>query len=789
MYPIDSTTYELVISPLLPKRYWSVDNVSRGWNKVWPPQNPTIINTTDQSFDTPDTQFVSAGLISLLVFAPFLAQDPADTCTIRIFCNFEDLVIDEAYQSTGGVSNAGWTDTKPFLNPLTIDKTTLTVASGKVTYMTGWRAKTLTGINPIPNADDREMPEREANAKQKAGTWSLKTRTLAEMMRVFIPLAGVYAPLVAAASVTTSGLSKVLGFFNFDKPRENELPTRFLQSYKNFSYANGIDQAPMVALDSANSVCPVGLHQPFDKEALNIATLCAQEQVVFTTQLTTAQAAGTLLWGWAVAPWNVPVSLSAAYHGDVHFSQLVANHTYWSWISRLFQYWRAECEVTVEVIAPAFAKAYLLLSWSPGDAEGISPSQAIDGGSFAPSITLPEMLSKVIRVSGVTKTKFRVPFRSADYVLNADVQKYRDDQDPSTDVVPATNGSLWLQVNQSLTQYSPAGSSANPVTIIVSVSFPGAQFFRPSVHQMESLPCGYFETAATPTPERPVHNADDGALPTSSMGVSHTHFFGECVEDLLTLAKRPAAYSLDLLPTTGVDKTTASLFYAPASFGSHFSPDDPLYGTQAISKSAFDQRPTNVPAWISRLFLTWRGEVTYTVINQEFAQTTASSVPLQAHMSNVEMTMNTDFVLEPVDTLSPSQTMVDWPGSNIMMGMGGYVRPAQVQGQPASIVAPYYSLDTFHLTPDFLGTASTTKFGPPYVIYPNRVCPGIIAGLLPTNTTLKNVPVGRYHNIGDNFSYGGLYPPCASTVTLAPGFYETPSGYSTSYSAWPGFLP
>jgi hypothetical protein len=786
MYPIDSTTYELVISPLLPKRYWTTESINFKWPQVWPPQSPNVtLDPQVVRVDSPETNFVSCGIVSLMVFAPFQAQDPADHATIKIYCNFEKLEFDNAY--TGHAPT--WTAPDDWENPVYPGAITY-VPSSPIWYMSGFRRKLQNGVQPTPNADDQPLPDAEAIAKEKRGTWSLATKKLSDMMRVFTPLTGVYAPLVAAASVTTSGISQVLEYFNFDKPRENALPVRYLPAYKNFSYGNGVDQAQMLSTDATNAVVPVGLHQPFDAAALQISTLCAQEQLIYSMDVDSSLAEGTTLWNWAVAPWNAPVYAYNYLDGDKSASQLMEGHTYWSWLARLFQYWRGECEITLEVVAPAFAKMYLQLTWVPGNAEDPTSQALSIAKRDVPNNSVPEMLTKIVRVSGVTKVRFRIPYRAADYALNSDVNKTPYNYAGAgiaNENFSSTNGAVFLSIVQPLTQYSPAGIKASPVRVLISASFPGIQFFRPSVHQLESAPCGYFEAASPSAPDSaPKFNADDDVVTgPMTMGLSHTHFFGECIDDVLTLAKRPHC----IFATGNFDQrfrgAVFSLFYAPVAFEKHLPLDQNILAGSPIPNK-LDLYPSAVAAWLARMFLTWRGEVTYTVVPQTYATFEGPVPTYQATLTNVDM-MQCAF--SPFGTslrseYTPYQLFGGNPSTQVSMGTGCSIRPAHVDGVPPTAVVPYYSAETFHLTPDF--RANDTIIAPfrSYTLYNNNKCPGISVSIVSGATDTSPLPLGIYANVGDNFSFGGLYPPCMSTVTLS---YTQPDivGYLADLSTWP----
>jgi len=134
--------------------------------------------------------------------------------------------------------------------------------------------------------------------------------------------------------------------------------------------------------------------------------------------------------------------------------------------------------------------------------------------------------------------------------------------------------------------------------------------------------------------------------------------------------------------------------------------------------------------------------------------------------------------------LFPSQDFSYWPGTAVALGNGVKIRPALLPGVPASAVVPYYSQETFHLTPDFFGGGTTGAPANVYTLYNNGTCPGICFGTLADTTATAPFPVAMLANISDNFAFGGLYPPCCSTVSVATGAHVLPTGYVSHVSDW-----
>lgn len=801
LYPIEHMEAELTIRPLLPLRYWSGDSVGTSWDNLLT-DGPNKFYTRAQATANsaviagPNPSFVSAGFIAFCVIAPLTGMNPADTCTIKTFLSITDLEIDCAFASISTVywpGNLG-TVRAPFGNPM------LTRVPGGNSYtkifVASQRYQLLRGIAPTFASDvDKEdtgtnqTPEKEAKSKGKVGFWTLGTRTIADIITVFTPLTGAYAPFTMAAGLTVRGLSAVLGYFKLDKPREMVIPRRMLGSYKNLTYGSGVEESQMLALDPANAVMPLGLNQPFQPCGADVGCLAAIPALLWTTTLTSAMAAGTSMLAWAVAPWNVYSEVILIGPARPRFTEGTIHPTSWSWLTAISEYWRGDCVIDLEVIAPAFAKTTLLLSWEPGD-----PETLINYPVAAHPDAVQNTHNQIVRVSGTTRARFVIPYRSHMHACNSIPTRYTPFGSFTDNLQALTrqqsfNGGFFITLLQPLTQYSPAGALVSPVTVLVSVSWPGLQLFRPSAGSAQSAPaCGmnvgpllpeaktHAQGSESPSEfvhlERPTFASDVVSVHANTLGLSPTHFFGELIHSIIPLCKRPGV--LSILNGNANNPVTLAIKQSLFNFPLFIS-RQPLLEADALDRGAAItdlEYPFSYAAWFSKIFLTSRGEVTYTVIPRvqsgQAVLYPAAGADDNGSVRIANVALYPRSMLATTNNLAPYDTSLGYSntysGDTNALAAAMLYRPAMSGGIPATAVAPYWSMATFQLTPDQYWRPGIAT--PLYYQYNLNIdIPGVEISVAAAAGTSWNILASA----GDNFSFGGFYPPCADSFFSTDG--------------------
>jgi len=526
-------------------------------------------------------------------------------------------------------------------------------------------------------------------------------------------------------------------------------------AWKDLNHSDGLDEVKHLGVKTNNSIIPIGKGQPFSVEDMSISNIVSQSQLIMWRQFDNTQAAGSLLMQWAVAPWNVPCTEKYQYtdptgdHGLGHTSQATNMHTYASFMSNCFNYWRGTCVVDVHVIAQAFSKAYLGFTWIPGDSEAMFSDQAPYpvGGSVVLS-DLANFRTHVVEVDGNTESSFEIPFLCPEYYLNSSISM--------TDIL-STNGTLLVYVINPLTSFS-IGGGIRPIDVLVNVGWKDFEFARPSTHDLMNTGIGgqlYCDILPNDVVE-------------DELELQSGEFFGETINEICDLTRRPT-YLAKHKQTNDLTQDTVivSLFSNMPYNVQTVSPDVLIYGPNKRNKSRPPLGPACFANYISRIYLTWRGEVTYTVLSIGESYDDGNVVGSESmgivmanviDRSTVQKAVNT-----PISGSDNARAVVTTPMCTAF-GAGATYRPVNLRAMPASATVPYYSPRAFMLTPDIFGPSGSEQ---PCIVtsYEQVGVPGVRI----SSTAAKDTTFMVYCNTADSFSYGMLYPPAPSLHGIAPG--------------------
>jgi len=430
-------------------------------------------------------------------------------------------------------------------------------------------------------------------------------------------------------------------------------------------------------------------------------------------------------------------------------------------VSTPFRFWRSSCVVDVEVVAQGFAKMYLGLSWVPG----------LEETTTADTEVLPdtetETLTQIMEVSGNRKMQFVIPYKAASHWLRTD----RDLQFASSitrderNVTGRCNGKFTIYIINPLTSFSPSGSNNNPVTVFMSVSFPDLQVARPTSDHLCSA--RGFNYIPTPIPlfeeQLQVHASGSGTA-----RLSETQWFGDTIEDILQLTRRPGPIA-NLRTTAYVTELTVSLFTTCSQSAR------PLRAETLVA-SVGNPIPgvVNFASWFANIFLTWRGEVAYHVVPEygSYGNTT-TNVNNTWDDLGVFITNSDAYRNVPTPYITDTGATRVNPSSNLVRNLNGTTyKPALQPDQPATALVPYYAENTFIHTID-PGLFPNTSLVPQQITkapYTSGEIPGVTITVVNPNfhvSTYAGAAQGMNLSIlastGDNFSYGGLYPPGVTT--------------------------
>jgi hypothetical protein len=599
------------------------------------------------------------------------------------------------------------------------------------------------------------------------------------MASIFHAFSGTMSPLVAATSATASSLANVLSFFKLDKPRMQELPTQIITNYRNLAHGDGIDQVNSIALSSSNAVSPVGLNQPFDAETLKIHRIASIPQIISSQRVVTSMAPGTVIMQWSVAPWNYPivgVNTSNTLDG---LNPYAYAPTLAGWAAAPFRFWRGTCVVDVEVVAQAFSKMYLGLSWQPGFGEFATAPSTVQPG------TETELLTQVVQVSGNTRARFVIPYKARSHWLRNDMNSQFNEANDSVLTRASTgrvNGTFTIYVINPLTSYAKSGPNTNPVTVFTSVSFPDLQVARPTGVQLTSSRGGIYTAAIAPglSDAKQVHNAAETPSDQPSAQLSCDHWFGDKIETILDVTRRPTSIGWFNDDVKEFGQVNFSLFTTLPSLCKP-QPSDSSAATFSFGNPL--PFPNNYAVWFANMYLVWRGEVSYQVFSETGLFTVPGTAAAGTDSVALKLTNCDAYNLVPFPFLQAGAVVAhDYSPTSSTYTDGCFYKPANIFSMPATAAVPYYSENTFQHTIDpgiayKSGTSAYTFFAAPYT---SGAVPGInIAYTLPIADTAQPVRMTVLANTGDNFSYGGIFPPMAVCDFITNGT-QTTAVYTTS---------
>lgn len=345
----------------------------------------------------------------------------------------------------------------------------------------------------------------------------------------------------------------------------------------NFDVADNSSRLSL-AVDSGYAVDGRELGTPGADELL-IAPIMARENLVFTTTMATTDVAGKFLMGCVVTP-NLAI-LSTDTRALLARSSMT--HTFHSFVTSMFTYWRATMVVRIKVVASPFHNGKLLLWHGPGT-DYVA--------NYDPPLNLVHSAVVDLREGG--EVVFEIPWRqhhdmgtcttlpidiaSTGAQLAADVAAFG---------VKDNNGYFVLQVLSPLR----STSSTDVVTVLMYTSFKDCAFYSPRT------PFGYID-------ETGVSVIAEGFDPSG----------GESVMSLRQLAKRFVRIRQEMSPVTATTCQTMGTFY-PIYTGSYAmlnAGNDEAYGNAgACANTPFNFMAWSPASYMALLFTLRRGSMRY----------------------------------------------------------------------------------------------------------------------------------------------------------------------------------
>lgn len=705
------------------------------------------------------------GRVAVYVVAPLISQQEIDKCTITIYARFVELALGEAY--FGGPTTA----LNPF--PMTpVDLRPMPLMFTSTTRLAGYPVAPAGQMN-VPIASEHGTLA-EGEAKEKGPKLWKAASSLRSFMYNITPtasaLSSVVVPVSTAAQFVLTKVEDVLKYFNLDKPLQRHLPDNILNRWRDITHGDGLEQANHLSLATSNDITPFGTNQPIDSSEYSISNICSIPQIVRVIQITTDQQAFRSIFTWRVAPWNVPATITNEWRTPSGYELFGASATcyptYASFCSQAFKYWRGTCNIDIEIVAQSFSRMYIACVWTPGaDEQAVDP--VINGD------TLPDTYSKIIEVSGNTTARFTIPMLTRDFWLNADPSCFE----------PSINGVLQVVIINPLTNYSPSGSSSNPVTAIISTSWEDLQFQRPSSNALV-----YAEPTTVrivPQIEKIVAGAEEVPI-AEEHGLMEDMFSGEDCDDIRQLIRRPGYYAY-------VDWTTANGQPSPAnpnavsgderycwfqdstySMGSWDSNnmiplprhDGRVYGTPYLEAA------NNFLSYFANLFVCAKGSIVYTFVGFSFSgnspkgNTAIPYYPYRSGGSPEEGTFLASNASVPrmyndgafADHTATRDNNSINPSS--LYSNGSMYRPISSPQIPATVSIPFYSNYAWVYTPTTFDLGEDVYVGN----FVRRALPGVRIASTITGNASRDCLV----NAGDSFAFSCLYPPSTSYFICNP---------------------
>ena len=218
-------TYEISLPLLFPKRFFDLGKATTKWSDVDPGVRAHVVG--------PNDNFVSLGVIVLVVFAPLIGQ-ASSACKIMPFSSLEDVQFADAYNGTDGLPTMPTYDA-----PIAVD------------------IKNFESMSTVSTARRYFLNK---NPTVGVATPHFISRTEA-MVKSFNPLIDGVKAVEGVVDSILNIASPFLGLFNLDKPRDIGTPIRTTQAWKDLAHSDGLEQATHLGLKSDCAVSGTSLEQ------------------------------------------------------------------------------------------------------------------------------------------------------------------------------------------------------------------------------------------------------------------------------------------------------------------------------------------------------------------------------------------------------------------------------------------------------------------------------------------------------------------------------------------------
>jgi hypothetical protein len=520
----------------------------------------------------------------------------------------------------------------------------------------------------------------------------------------------VIGPFALATQIAASAASSILKIFGWSNP---PIVSGIHGMMPKFAWANAStlvsQQDDVLALDPKNEVTIdpriVGLPP---KDELDVSYLCSRSCILDTVVWNPSDLQGICLLSMPVIPAHFRAQwIAMTANPSLPCSRVTcAPYTYWA---NLFQYWRGDFVLELEVIASPFHRGRIAVSWDP--VSGPSPSSVFKGDTITDILDLSngnKMVYKVpyMAARGMLRTSARNLFCYSSAQCNWTTWGNRSTSSDLGDFQAANadigNGIIYVTVLNQL----QSGDTTSPVSIIVRTYFENMQFHIPSIDlplnydnskgSIAGTCCNVTRIQGDPLDSTGEQTAGESASVTTHLPLLYS---GEAIPSLRTLMHRAQYYGCACIPYTIVNNqpyrwlaSQPVAMFPLARIGYHEAVNNDNYlvpTTYGGTGTGFYINGYNtVPiAYIAGAFIGWRGSLVWR------ASTNSPNV------KTLYLTRNLQALSDPAvsatgETYTPNDTVRGtWrrlKQAVLSNGLSGLTAGVAVFGNYVSAVLPYY---------------------------------------------------------------------------------------------------
>lgn len=398
----------------------------------------------------------------------------------------------------------------------------------------------INSVSVVPQAKQSPSTEKVGPVSKVASALSRAASALSS-----VPVIG---PWATASSVALSAASSIAKIFGWSRPLDLSATVSMKPIYcAPFAPTDAEDYSQKLTVDSKNELSVDPRVTGYDNgDELTIERLTSTESYLTSLPWTTAAVNGTRLWNSHVTPALSATDATYYYLPSMHFA------------ARPFQYWRGCVKFRFQVVASAFHRGRLLITWDPLYVSAVEPNVQI---------------SRVVDITEEKDFTVCVGWGNPRHYLPLDTIAASATNYGTAAIVAASanaNGVLSVSV---LNELATPSDAASDISVLVFVSMDDAEFAAPTIEvplydNYHITPQALEESGLKPNP----HPYESEMTVTCQEVKDDPHvnliYFGENVPSLRPLLHR---YTLN-----------NSMTYAPAAATTTetyemFQNDYPLY--------------------------------------------------------------------------------------------------------------------------------------------------------------------------------------------------------------------